>query len=272
MAMAILNHLAQKNNADICADSMGLAAGFCPASQNAVLAVKELFNADLSTHVSKPADLKALEEADEIFTMSKPHSAVLISALPHLKDKIISAEPEISDPYMQDLEVYKKCATELFEQINSRYFKDEISVLPMRDEHLDALVKIENECFSKPWSRTSFEEELSNPDALFLVAEKSGAVLGYVGCIITCGEGSITNVAVSENARRSGVGSLLIKSLIENAKDKNADSLFLEVRKSNIPAQNLYKKFGFTVCGERKNFYRAPVEDAYILTLDLNRG
>lgn len=142
-----------------------------------------------------------------------------------------------------------------------------ISVLKMQSRHLDALSEIEKACFSRAWSRESLESEIDNENAVFLVAESEKEVLGYVGCIFVLGEGSITNVAVSPNFRRIGVGDALISALIENAKRIDGEALFLEVRKGNIAAQNLYKKHGFAVCGERKNFYRDPTENAYIMRL-----
>lgn len=148
----------------------------------------------------------------------------------------------------------------------------EISVLKMQSRHLDALSEIEKACFSRAWSRDALESEIDNENALFLVAENEKEVLGYVGCIFVLGEGSITNVAVSPMFRRMGVGDALISALTQNAKEMNAQSLFLEVRKSNIAAQNLYKKHGFDACGLRKNFYRDPTEDAYIMRLLLKKG
>ena len=142
----------------------------------------------------------------------------------------------------------------------------------MQSCHLDALFEIEKLCFSRAWSREALESEIDNENALFLVAHSGKEVLGYVGCIFVLGEGSITNVAVSPKFRRMGVGDALICALIKNAKEMNADSIFLEVRKSNDPAQNLYKKHGFDACGLRKNFYRDPTEDAYIMHLYLNKN
>lgn len=137
----------------------------------------------------------------------------------------------------------------------------------MQEKHLDALSQIEKACFSRAWSREALKSEIDNENALFLVAENDKEALGYVGCIFVLGEGAITNVAVSPHFRRMGVGDTLISELIESAKNMDAQSLFLEVRRSNIAAQNLYKKHGFTVCGERKNFYRDPTENAYIMQL-----
>lgn len=142
-----------------------------------------------------------------------------------------------------------------------------LNIFYMSEYHLDAVSQLEKACFSRAWSKEALTSELDNPNACFLVAEENGKVLGYIGCIFVCGEGSITNVAVSPLHRRRGIGSLLISELIENAKKEQIKALFLEVRCSNFTALELYKKHGFSICGRRKNFYRDPVEDAYIMNL-----
>lgn len=146
---------------------------------------------------------------------------------------------------------------------------NDIHIVPMTQVEISGIAALEAECFSKPWSASSLESELENQNARFFVAVSSGEVLGYVGCIFVCGEGSITNIAVKASARRRGVASLLLIRLIETAKAESATEIFLEVRRSNLAAQKLYQKFGFSICGERRSFYRAPLEDAYIMKLSI---
>jgi protein-tyrosine phosphatase len=124
MAGAICNHLAKKLDADICADSCGVAAYPAPASQNAVSAVGELYGIDLSNHTAKMVNADLVEKADIIFAMTARHAATLSFLFPECADKLVVADPEIVDPYMQDLSVYKDCAKELYEQIKSRFFKE----------------------------------------------------------------------------------------------------------------------------------------------------
>ena len=140
----------------------------------------------------------------------------------------------------------------------------------MSEHEIKGIAELEKECFSEPWSTLSLQEELSNENARFFAAVEGSEVLGYIGCILVCGEGSITNVAVSKKARRKGIASRLLEELISALKSEGAESIFLEVRTSNEAAQNLYKKFGFSVCGERRDFYRNPTENAYIMKLLLN--
>ncbi len=124
MAGAICNYLAKERGADISADSSGVAAYPAPASHNAVLAVDELFGIDLGSHRAKMVDASLIDKADVIFAMTPRHAATLISLFPNCADKLCLAEPEILDPYMQDLSVYKECAKELYSQIESRFFKE----------------------------------------------------------------------------------------------------------------------------------------------------
>jgi ribosomal-protein-alanine N-acetyltransferase len=146
----------------------------------------------------------------------------------------------------------------------------EIHIIPMSEGEIAGIAALEKECFNDPWSAASLKEELTNQNARFFAAMQGGKVVGYIGCILVCGEGSITNVAVSSGARRQGVASHLLEALIKALRTENAESIFLEVRLSNSAAQKLYQKFGFVICGERKDFYRNPPENAYIMKLLLN--
>ena len=91
-----------------------------------------------------------------------------------------------------------------------------MTVVPMEERHLDTLAEIEKACFHAPWSADMLREELGK--GIFLVAEQDGAVAGYVGCQTVLDEGYITNVAVSPDCRRQGIGRALIAELTERAK------------------------------------------------------
>ena len=76
----------------------------------------------------------------------------------------------------------------------------------------------------------------------------------------------IGNIAVDENMRRKHIADGLMTKLIDYCEENHSELLTLEVRVSNIPALNLYGKYGFKVAGKRKNFYTKPTEDGYIMT------
>ena len=142
-----------------------------------------------------------------------------------------------------------------------------MTVVPMEERHLAALAEIEKACFHAPWSADMLREELGK--GIFLVAEQDGAVAGYVGCQTVLDEGYITNVAVSPDCRRQGIGRALIAELTERAKRAGLAFVTLEVRASNAPGLALYEGAGFRRVGVRKNFYTAPAEDAVLMTLFL---
>ncbi len=144
---------------------------------------------------------------------------------------------------------------------------DYMKIVSMNRTHLDAVAKLEEECFAHPWSENSLEDYLNNPSAYFFVAlTDSGEVAGYIGTYIVCDEAYITNVAVTEKCRRCGIGRDLVSSAFENAAKNKASFISLEVRLSNMAAVSLYKSLGFETDGVRPNFYRDPDEDALIMT------
>lgn len=143
----------------------------------------------------------------------------------------------------------------------------DIIISPMSEQHIPALAEIENICFSTPWTVEGLSEELSNPQAHFLVALDKDTVVGYIGVQEICGEAYITNVAVLPEFRQNGIAKRLLSEAADGAKMRGCAFLTLEVRESNIPAISLYEKMQFSLIGKRKNFYREPTEDARIYTL-----
>ena len=63
-----------------------------------------------------------------------------------------------------------------------------------------------------------------------------------------------------------GIAEALMKEMEKRGMSKNVVTYFLEVRKSNEAAVNLYKKMGYVQIGVRKNFYEKPVEDALVMS------
>ena len=94
-------------------------------------------------------------------------------------------------------------------------------------------------------------------------------VVGYVGIWFVMDEGHITNVAVHSDYRGKKIGDKLVQDLVELCKENNIVSMTLEVRVSNIVAQNLYKKYGFKLAGIRKEYYSNNKEDAMIMWNDI---
>ena len=80
-------------------------------------------------------------------------------------------------------------------------------------------------------------------------------IVGYIGVQEICSEAYITNIAVPKEFRRLGIARALLKEACSGAEKRNCEFITLEVRKSNTAAIELYKKEGYNIAGERKNFY-----------------
>lgn len=137
----------------------------------------------------------------------------------------------------------------------------------MTQEDINGVFEISNLCFSSPWSKNSITSELTNPIAKYIIAKDldSDFIVGFIGIWIIAGEADITNIAVHPNYRLRGIGSNLLSFLINLCDDLNCPLINLEVRSSNISAQNLYKKFNFVSVGIRKRYYDNK-EDAILMT------
>jgi len=143
----------------------------------------------------------------------------------------------------------------------------ELTYRKMTATDLDAVVIVENQSFSTPWTRQAFYEELENQLAYYLLAVLDDTVVGYVGMWLILDEAHITNVAVLPSCRKLGIGKSMMQKALDIAKANGAVSMTLEVRPSNAPALALYKNLGFENAGVRKNYYEDTNEDAIIMWL-----
>lgn len=136
-----------------------------------------------------------------------------------------------------------------------------------------ALSELERLCFSEPWSEKGLRETLSAIEAqgggCFLAARENGEIVGYGGMLYAADAAGVTNVAVSPDHRRRGIGRALMLGLIERAGEDGMTVLQLEVRQSGTAARALYESLGFVAVGRRKGFYRYPTEDAILMDLPL---
>lgn len=112
------------------------------------------------------------------------------------------------------------------------------------------------------------KEDLKKDNYIYLVAKKDDIVLGYIGISFVLDNADIISIVVSKEYTKNGIASLLLDNIFKICKEKNITSIFLEVRKSNIPAQKLYEKYNFVNISTRKNYYDG-IEDAYIYKKEL---
>lgn len=145
----------------------------------------------------------------------------------------------------------------------------EFNIFEMTAAHISEIAELEKECFSSPWSENALKAELNNDNSFFLVAY-SDKVLGYIGVQEICSEAYITNIAVSGEYRKNGIGRRLLQAAVNGARSRECDFITLEVRASNKTAISLYESEGFEAAGIRKNFYSVPVENGIIYTKYFN--
>lgn len=129
--------------------------------------------------------------------------------------------------------------------------------------------QIEQSTFPLPWTIHDFEKEMTvNRCARYVVAEEEGEILGFAGAWIVLDESHVTNIAVKRERRGEGIGKGLVDALMQYASNLGAASMMLEVRKSNLIAQNLYASRGFVRLGVRKKYYEDNGEDALLMACD----
>jgi len=164
-------------------------------------------------------------------------------------------------------------------------------VEPMRLRDIGEVMEIEHDSFPSPWSARAYRHDLLENDLshYFVVRQRSlerselsllarvrrslgagirPAILGYGGFWLMAGEAHISTIAVQPNWRRRGIGELLLVAMLDRATELGAEIATLEVRVSNVTAQNLYHKYGFQQVGLRRRYYRDRDEDALIMSTE----
>lgn len=139
-------------------------------------------------------------------------------------------------------------------------------ILPLLPRHIPQIARIEQLCFTDPWSEALLESELDAPLARYFIYEEAGQVLGYVGTRMIFDTCEIANVAVDPAHRRKGIALTLYRALEEECRRRKITRLDLEVRESNLGAQEFYRFCGFSVVGKRRNYYESPREDAVLMS------
>ncbi len=135
---------------------------------------------------------------------------------------------------------------------------------------LPRILEIERLCFPAPWTLASFERELTLPFSRIMLAipdaARAPSFVGFLCRWLIADECHILNIAVHPESRRLGIGSVLMTEAINEAKSTGTNVVTLEVRRSNLAARQLYRKFEFEERRLRRHYY-GPGEDAIIMEL-----
>ena len=147
-----------------------------------------------------------------------------------------------------------------------------VQIRDATERDLARIWEIERLSFPQPWSLDSFERELTLPFSRMVVAMPdsggNGGAVGFICRWLIADELHVLNIAVHPDVRRSGVGTRLLQVAVDEAKAKEAQVVTLEVRRSNLAARYLYRKFNFEERRLRRNYY-AFGEDAIVMELKL---
>jgi [ribosomal protein S18]-alanine N-acetyltransferase len=149
-----------------------------------------------------------------------------------------------------------------------------ITYRPMQMQDLRRVHEIDILSFSMPWSEQSFRFELTeNQNSIVWVAEaqppdQPPKVVAALVVWVILDEAHIATIATHPDYRGMGIARRILARVLLRAYERGARQAYLEVRRSNLTAQNLYEKFGFDVVGVRPRYYKDNNEDALLMTLD----
>lgn len=151
----------------------------------------------------------------------------------------------------------------------------------MTEHDLLEVVEIEEHSGLSRWGWSAYYAELQTINRnLMLVARidrpleqfRTYNIAGYIVARVSAGELHINNMAVRNEYRRRGIATALLKRVLAEGKRLESVAAFLEVRAGNAAAQGLYKSCGFLLQGRRAKYYSEPVEDALIMSANLQDG
>ena len=130
---------------------------------------------------------------------------------------------------------------------------------------IEEVSKMEERCFSQPWTKDAYEQALQCEDVVYVVAKEEECIVGSCGVRNILSEGEITNVMVDTPYRGHKISYPMMQKLLEEGAKLGIEQFFLEVRAGNVAAIHLYEKCGFRIEGVRKNLYEMPKEDGFIM-------
>lgn len=144
--------------------------------------------------------------------------------------------------------------------------------MPMRVDDLSDVQTIENDIYPHPWTRTNFLDSLYSGYETWVLRDSDDVLLGYFLLMLVVDEAHLLNITVRRDLHGQGLGLRLLDKAATLARERNMQSMLLEVRPSNQRAQAVYRQYGFVQVGLRKGYYPdtpARREDAIVMRLPL---
>lgn len=144
----------------------------------------------------------------------------------------------------------------------------ELVIEPMAGRHIDAVMAIDARCYSRPWSASTWRDELASPDRTHLIGRVGDRLVAHAGSLLIVDELHITTVATDPDAEGRGHGTRLCLELLHAGRRAGATAAMLEVRAAARRTQRVYGRLGFAPAGVRPGYYDKPTDDAIIMWLD----
>lgn len=141
------------------------------------------------------------------------------------------------------------------------------TIKKISEDDLPDVLAIETASSARPWSRGAFYEELNNPYSSLFGLKIGKRTSAFICVSHVLKEGHILKISVHPDFRRIGIATQLLEHALIFLKLHGCERVFLEVRAGNVPALELYRKFGFEEVRRRLSYYRNPVEDAIEMRL-----
>lgn len=153
----------------------------------------------------------------------------------------------------------------------SAVLRNQPAARPMTEADLPTVTALDAQCYPFPWSLGNFADSL-HAGYRCSVYERDDDIIGYAVVLCAVGEAHLLNITIAPVAQGSGFGRSLLQVVIGRARQDDAETLWLEVRPSNVIARDLYTSVGFVDVAIRKNYYPAAHgrEDALVMCLDLS--
>lgn len=152
-------------------------------------------------------------------------------------------------------------------QITDAELSQDLVIVPMRRAHIRKIMPIEQQVYPRPWTPQVFVEELEQARVgkrHYLVGTIGDELVGYGGLLYIENDAHVTNIAVDPMWRSRGIATELLLDLAWEANRRGCEAMTLEVRHTNVAAQQLYRRFGFVPAGVRKKYYENR-DDAIVM-------
>lgn len=153
------------------------------------------------------------------------------------------------------------------ERVQSEIQSQDFAITTMRRAHIREIMPIEQQVYPRPWTAQVFVEELEQMRARkrhYLVGTIGEVLVGYGGLLYVENDAHVTNLAVHPMWRSRGIATEILLDLAWEARRRGCEAMTLEVRNTNVKAQELYRRFGFVPAGVRKKYYENR-DDAIVM-------